>query len=177
MPRELIDTSFRKLRSAEAAFELLQNFKSIKSKGAIQRQMMNKVNDILQQFSREIDHTAQIFRVHRDSPPLTRNQPPVAGAIKWSRSLFARAKQTMNKLMGVEADIRGDQAGQQVHDKYLSFAREVMKYEKQQFCSWSENADGIAMHNLKKPILANNSETGKMSESRSALNDSRLMFD
>ncbi|GFH18109.1 uncharacterized protein HaLaN_14853, partial [Haematococcus lacustris] len=36
--RELIDTSFRKLRSAEGACDLLQNFKSIKSKGAIQKQ-------------------------------------------------------------------------------------------------------------------------------------------
>ena len=51
----------RKLRSAEAAFELLENFKSIKSQGAIRKQMMNKMNDILQQFSREIDATAAIF--------------------------------------------------------------------------------------------------------------------
>jgi hypothetical protein len=52
--RELIDTSFRKLRSAEGAFELLSNFKSIKSRGAIQQQMMNKLVDILEQFQREI---------------------------------------------------------------------------------------------------------------------------
>jgi dynein heavy chain len=47
--RELIDTSFRKLRSAEGACELLQNFKHIKSKGAIQKQVINKFNDILEQ--------------------------------------------------------------------------------------------------------------------------------
>lgn len=52
--RELIDTSFRKLRSAEGAFELLSNFKSIESRGAIQQQMMNKLVDILEQFHREI---------------------------------------------------------------------------------------------------------------------------
>ncbi|GMH41526.1 hypothetical protein BSKO_09436 [Bryopsis sp. KO-2023] len=160
--RELIDTSFRKLRSAEAAFELLQNFKSIKSKGAIQRQMMNKVNDILQQFSREIDLTAQIFEVHRDTPPLTRNQPPVAGAIKWSRSLFARVKQTMNKLMGVEADIRGEDSGREVHEKYMSFARAVMNFEKKKFSAWAETADGIAMQHLKQSILKKNPESGKI---------------
>jgi hypothetical protein len=52
--RELIDTSFRKLRSAEGAFELLSNFRSIESRGAIQQQMMNKLVDILEQFNREI---------------------------------------------------------------------------------------------------------------------------
>ncbi len=51
----------RKLRSADAAFELLESFKSIKSRGAIRKQMMNKMNDILQQFRREIDTTTAIF--------------------------------------------------------------------------------------------------------------------
>jgi dynein heavy chain len=59
--RAFIDTSFKKLRSAEGAFALLQNFKSIKSEGAINRQMMDKFNDILEQFSREIVVTRQIF--------------------------------------------------------------------------------------------------------------------
>ena len=52
--RELIDTSFRKLRSAEGAFELLASFRSIESRGAIQAQMMSKLADILEQFEREM---------------------------------------------------------------------------------------------------------------------------
>lgn len=103
--RELIDTSFRKLRSAEGACDLLQNFKRIKSKGAIQKQVMNKFNDILEQFAREIDQTMEIFEKHKDSPPVTKNQPPVAGAIKWARSLLARVKQTMFKLQSTEDEI------------------------------------------------------------------------
>eukprot|EP00879_Flechtneria_rotunda_P021064 GHRR01022190.1.p2 GENE.GHRR01022190.1~~GHRR01022190.1.p2 ORF type:complete len:178 (+),score=65.74 GHRR01022190.1:125-658(+) len=80
--RELIDTSFRKLRSAEGAFELLQNFKSIKSRGAIQQQVMNKLVDILEQFLREIVAAQEMFDRWRSDPPLTRNQPPVAGMMK-----------------------------------------------------------------------------------------------
>ena len=103
--RELIDTSFRKLRSAEGACELLQSFKSIKSKGAIQKQVVSKVNDILEQFAREIDTTAEIFEKNVENPPVTKNQPPVAGAIKWARSLLARTKQTMQKLQSTEEEI------------------------------------------------------------------------
>ncbi len=47
---------------------------------------------------------------------MTRNQPPVAGAIKWSRSLFARVKQTMNKLAATEQEMMQDILGQQVGD-------------------------------------------------------------
>ena len=159
--RELIDTSFRKLRSAEAAFELLQSFKSIKSKGAIQRQMMSKLNDILQQFSREIETATQIFEIHRADPPLTRNQPPVAGAIKWSRSLFARLKHTMNKLLGMEADIRSEEAGRDVHDRYMSLARMVLAFEREKFGVWAESADNIAMQHLKQSILRREGKEGE----------------
>lgn len=63
--RNLIDSSFQRLRSAEGAFELLQNFKKIESKGAIKEQMASKLNDILQQFSREMDTVAELFDQQR----------------------------------------------------------------------------------------------------------------
>ena len=63
--RDLIDTSFRRLRSAEGAFELLQNFKKIESKGAIKEQMASKLQDILEQFAREIDTVGANFAEHR----------------------------------------------------------------------------------------------------------------
>jgi dynein heavy chain, axonemal len=66
--RNLINTSFRRLRSAEGAFELLQNFKKIKSKGAIKEQMESKLHDILDQFSREIDAVTEIFQAERCEP-------------------------------------------------------------------------------------------------------------
>jgi hypothetical protein len=43
-------------------------------------QVINKFNDILEQFAREIDTTVEIFEKHKDTPPVTKNQPPVAGA-------------------------------------------------------------------------------------------------
>eukprot|EP01018_Ginkgo_biloba_P029496 Gb_13869 [translate_table: standard] len=49
LTKAFIDTSFKKLRSAEGALELLKNFKSIKSEGAINKQMMDKFNDIFAQ--------------------------------------------------------------------------------------------------------------------------------
>ena len=51
----LIDTSFVQLRSAEAAFHLLQNFRNIQSREAIQKRMMEKFTNILTQYDSEID--------------------------------------------------------------------------------------------------------------------------
>ncbi|KAF8069431.1 DHC1 [Scenedesmus sp. PABB004] len=160
--RELIDTSFRKLRSAEGAFELLQNFKSIKSRGAIQAQMMNKLQDILEQFVREIAGAQEMFDRCRAAPPLTRNQPPVAGAIHWSHQLFSRVKLTMSKLDAVEPDgaWRALPVGQQVHERYMGLARAVLEFEKAWFAGWRDSADGEAMRHLKAPIFARHPDTG-----------------
>nr|Q9SMH3.1 RecName: Full=Dynein-1-alpha heavy chain, flagellar inner arm I1 complex; AltName: Full=1-alpha DHC; AltName: Full=Dynein-1, subspecies f [Chlamydomonas reinhardtii]CAB56598.1 1-alpha dynein heavy chain [Chlamydomonas reinhardtii] len=161
--RELIDTSFRKLRSAEGACELLQSFKSIKSKGAIQKQVMNKFNDILEQFAREIEQTADIFERNKDAPPVTKNQPPVAGAIKWVRSLLERLKRTMAKLLSTEEEIiRTTELGQAVESKFKSFARSVMLTEKKWFSSWSDSINGVAMQHLKQTIFRRSAATNRV---------------
>ena len=49
-----IDDSFKTLRSAEGAFDMLQNFKNIRSREAINSQMMMKFKEILATFCREV---------------------------------------------------------------------------------------------------------------------------
>lgn len=100
--------------------------------------------------------------VCRDKPPLTRNQPSVAGAIKWSRSLFARIKQTMNKLSVIEDEFMQLELGNEVHRQYTSIARQVMTYEKILLKQWVANIDSVAMNYLKMSILARDNETGKI---------------
>lgn len=52
--KNFIDESFKTLRSAEGAFDLLLNFKHIRSREAINSQMMKKFNDILLQYGKEV---------------------------------------------------------------------------------------------------------------------------
>ena len=52
--RHFIDDSFKTLRSAEGAFDMLLNFRHIRSREAINSQMMKKFNDILVQFGKEV---------------------------------------------------------------------------------------------------------------------------
>ena len=52
--KRFIDASFKTLRSAEGAFEMLLNFKHIRSRDSINSQMMRKFNDILAQFDKEV---------------------------------------------------------------------------------------------------------------------------
>lgn len=158
--RYFIDNSFKQLRSAEGAFELLQNFKQIKGEGAISQQVLEKFDEILTQFSREIDSNWDLFEQQKHAPPATKNQPPVAGAINWARSLFSRVKKTMNKISDAWADELKSESGQAVKSKYVEFARSVMRFEKAWFNQWAERVDYIATEHLKAPVLARNKDTG-----------------
>ena len=53
----------------------------------------------------------RLFEEGREEPPLTRNMPPVAGGIRWSRSLLGRLRRTWVRLQGLEGDLEGLDAG------------------------------------------------------------------
>lgn len=100
--------------------------------------------------------------VCRCNPPLTRNQPRLAGSIKWSRSLFARIKQTMSKLYSVENEMMQLELGQAVHDKYMALARRVLAFEKHLYCEWLSGLEAAALTYLKQNILARDASTGRV---------------
>jgi len=59
---------------------------------------MEKLSAILVQFGREVDQVKFLFASSCQRPPLASHQSPTAGAIQWSRDLFARIKRTMLKF-------------------------------------------------------------------------------
>lgn len=90
-----IDESFQSLRSAEGAFDMLHNFKQLRSRDAINATMMRKFSEILATFEKEVDTMNELFLESTTQPPVAKGQPPVAGAISWARSLFQRIKHTV----------------------------------------------------------------------------------
>ena len=102
MAKQFIDASFKKLRSAEGAFDLLQNIKNIKSRESINKQLMSKWSEILDQYAREVEIIDDIFKTHKANPPVAKNQPKVAGAIAWSSSLFQRIKKTIVRFQSLQ---------------------------------------------------------------------------
>jgi dynein heavy chain len=89
---EFLDARFQNLRSAEGAFQLLQNFKNTESREKINKKMNEKFVSILEQYNNEVRTMRQLFLKGRHSPPTFKNTPPVAGAILWARSIFHRLK-------------------------------------------------------------------------------------
>ncbi|TPX63919.1 hypothetical protein SpCBS45565_g06282 [Spizellomyces sp. 'palustris'] len=153
MAKQFIDASFKKLRSAEGAFDLLQNIKNIKSRESINNQLMGKWYEILDQYAREVDIIDEIFRNHKDNPPCTKNQPKVAGAIAWSRSLFYRIKKTIVRFQSLQEMLASDQ-GRAVTKKYLTVAKAMREYDEQLYNSWCQSVEANSLQYLKSHILS-----------------------
>ncbi|TPX31992.1 hypothetical protein SmJEL517_g04802 [Synchytrium microbalum] len=153
MARSFLDASFKKLRSAEGAFDLLQNVRSVKSRESINRQLMTKWYEILDQYSREVDAIGEIFRKNCDDPPIAKNQPRVAGAIAWSRSLFGRIKKTIVRFQSLQEMLTSEQ-GQEATRNYKMVANEMRAYEKRLYAEWTQNVETMSLHYLKSHVLA-----------------------
>ncbi|KAJ3299892.1 Dynein heavy chain 10, axonemal [Borealophlyctis nickersoniae] len=158
MAKQFIDASFKKLRSAEGAFDLLQNIKNIKSRESINTQLMGKWYEILDQYAREVDIIDEIFRNNKNNPPCSKNQPRVAGAIAWSRSLFYRIKKTIVRFQSLQEMLASEQ-GRGVTKKYLTVAKTMRDYEEQLYVQWCQSVEANSLQYLKTHILARETYT------------------
>ena len=152
MLKKFMDDSFTKLRSAEDTFNLLQKFRSIQENEQSGKLMDSKTLDILQQYDKELVHVQTLFKEHQERPPLCKNQPPLAGAINWSHSLFLRIRKTMAKFQQMDELFSTDK-GKEVSKRFVTVSKDIRSYETRLFEEWKENVNTKAMNLLKQPIF------------------------
>ncbi|XP_043967273.1 dynein axonemal heavy chain 10 [Gambusia affinis] len=149
---EFVDLSFNTLHFSAAAFELLQKFQKISTRKAINNHLKRKFNDILTQYCREVDSISEIFEAEKDHPQLTKNEPPVAGAIRWARALARRIKKTILPFLKVPEMLDSEQT-LLAKRKYEKMALELKAYETIKYESWLEETEGKLLSLMKKKLL------------------------
>ena len=152
--QKFMDDSFTKLRNAEGAFDLLQKFKSMPQSADAQAKLMErKTFDILKQYESELDHVHTIFENNHEAPPLSKNQPPLAGAINWSHSLFLRIRQTIARFQTMDGEMFNSEQGKMISAKFVGVSKAIRRYEKGKFDEWKDSVNKRAMDCLKQPIF------------------------
>ncbi|KAF6017221.1 hypothetical protein EB796_024462 [Bugula neritina] len=147
-----INESFKKLRSAEAAYDLFHKFKNIRSRKSINEEMMKRFNDILLQFSKEVERVERIYREKKKAPPVSKSDPPVVGAIRWARMLLHKMKDTVLKLAGMPEFLHTD-TGRKARGKYLYAGRSLKAYEESKYHAWVDHAEHVVAALLKKSLI------------------------
>ena len=147
-----IDRSFQKLRSSEAAFNLLEQFQTIKSRKSIQEKLMQKFDDIISQFDRELKDIWNIFNLHKDSPPILPNLPHTFGAIQWAGSLYMKAKRATLKFKRMEKHFADLPAWINATANYVSLSRQIRSFKNENTLRWRNQVHTIS-HQLGRPVL------------------------
>ena len=152
------------LHNVKSTFGLLNFFKGLKSsikndvidiKGILQTRM----DTILQQYILEIDRVEELFNKHCSNPPLTKNQPSVAGAMHWGTSLYVGLKQTILKFQ--DENMLSSPIGKQVKRKYIEVCRILKDYVTSKFYQWIHDIKKITKACFSQPLLAKRIENGE----------------
>nr|XP_061803884.1 dynein axonemal heavy chain 10-like [Nerophis lumbriciformis] len=147
-----IDQSFKTLRSSTAAFEMLVKYNDIRSRPAINNHLMKKTNDVLAQYCKEVDSINEIFEEKRDKPQINKNEPPLAGGVRWTHSLFQRIKGGMLPLLTMP-NLLESEMGKLARNKYLEMAKKISDYGVKKYKSWVTETERNLPLLLKKPVL------------------------
>jgi dynein heavy chain len=150
MTSTFINSSFENLRSAEAAFDLLQRFRNIESRESINKQMMEKFDDILTRLDIELNAINDLFDDNYENPPKSKDGPPVAASIAWAQSLYRRAKRPIMRFKTMETS---GSAWGNTKEIYLNIARKIDQYIQAKYSSWHDTVSDIAMKWLAKPVF------------------------
>ncbi|KAM4746443.1 dynein axonemal heavy chain 10 [Anableps anableps] len=149
---DFIDLSFENVQFSASAFEMLQKFQKICTRKAINNHLMRKFNDILIQYCREVDAISELFEAEKDHPQLTKNEPPVAGAIRWSRSLAYCIKQTILPFLRVPEMLCSQQTSL-AKQKYEEMALRLKDYEMKKHECWLQETEGKLLSLMKEKLL------------------------
>ncbi|XP_037633762.1 dynein heavy chain 10, axonemal [Sebastes umbrosus] len=147
-----IDQSFKTLRSSAAAFDMLLKFRHIRSREAMNNHLMRKFNDILAQYCKELDSIKEIFEAEKNKPPLDKNEPPVAGAIRWVRSLFHRIKYSILPILKVPEMLKSEQ-GKVAKSRYVEMAMQFKDYQIKKYENWLAETECNLPLLMKKSLL------------------------
>lgn len=147
-----IDECFTVLISAENALKMLLKFKNIKTRVAIQRQLLRKFDVIMQQFSKEINIVENIYHRGKRHPPLLTYHPPMAGAIFWVKQLFQRLHRSVLIFQEVR-ELKHSELKILAFSKYFELAKQLKEYEKTKFNTWLDKALPTVTAIMKKSVL------------------------
>jgi len=160
-----IDSAYSKLTSAENALDLQIKLESIEGHETIKNILKSKVPEILKQYDHELDTVIELFNAGRENPPRTKNQPPVAGSIQWSRALFWRVKKPMLRFNNHKNGLLDGEQGQTIRNKYIALGRSMREFANNLFEEFHQDSIKKVMDRLKMPILDRNGEVVKVSYS------------
>ena len=167
---ESIEHAFQKLRSSEAAFNLVFKFQTLKSGPSTHFRIEERYQDILVQYSKELKMISFIFASNKENPPFYCGYHSISGSIVWADDLYHRAKSPIVRFQDCEGLLTSGK-GDVIKKNYLIFARSINTFKDDLFNDWVESIEEIVYNGLREPLLVMLDEDGSVIAFESELNN------
>jgi dynein heavy chain len=101
----------------------------------------SKYHSVFVHYTRkELEVVRKMYQKFKDSPPIPRNTPPVAGAIAWARQLYRRIENPMKEFKANTTVLDSIEAKKHIRN-YNKLARALIEFEVLWYRSWYNIVD------------------------------------
>ena len=138
--QEFVDHSFENISSISHSLNLLHKFQNILQRESLKSDLDSKLNIIFLNYGLELEKTQQLYEKLKQDPPISRNLPPVAGNITWSRHLLKRIEEPMKQFEANQNVLAGKDA-KKIIKMYNKIARTLVAFEFTWYKAWVQSID------------------------------------
>ncbi|NXJ23235.1 DYH9 protein, partial [Dicrurus megarhynchus] len=149
----------------EHIFKLLAMFQNLLQRPVIAAAAADKLPVLLSMFSTALDQARLIYARHTQAglqlgfPPLHKNVPPVAGALRWARELRARIQRPLEHLRHIPRLSLDSAHGRRVVQKCEEMTRLLDRYQEKLYLDWSQTVSEKSQYSLTQPLVRRDPQT------------------
>ncbi|XP_071656205.1 dynein axonemal heavy chain 9-like, partial [Patagioenas fasciata] len=92
-------------------------------------------------------------------PPVHKNMPPVAGALRWAQELRARIQVPFDHFRHIPHLCLDSAEGRRVIEKYEEMIQLLDRYQEKLYADWSQTVSEKSQYNLTQPLIRRDPET------------------
>ncbi|KAI8492613.1 Dynein heavy chain 9, axonemal, partial [Branchiostoma belcheri] len=162
----IICQAFDDCSGIEAIFKLLDIFGSLLERPIITEDTNSRYPTILSMYDRDLDTAKQMYdrymteeKANGGIPPVHKNMPPIAGALKWTQELRDRITQPMSNLKNLNHPCMDGEKARLMLTKYDEMMELLKNYEKACYQKWADGVAEACQFNLEQPLITRNGET------------------
>jgi dynein heavy chain len=138
--QQFVNQSFENISSISHSLQLLTKFQSILHRETLKTDLESKLNVIFQNYGLELEKVQQLYEKQKHNPPISRNLPPVAGNITWSRHLLKRIEEPM-KNFEQNHNLLSSRDAKRIIKMYNKVARTLVAFEFLWYKAWVQAID------------------------------------
>jgi dynein heavy chain len=158
--QHFVNSSFESTASISHSLNLLKRFRAILHRDTLKADLDSKMSIIFQNYGTELEQIQQLYEKQKHDPPISRNLPPVAGNIAWSRHLLNRIEEPM-KQFETHQGVMGTKDAKRIIKMYNKVARTLIAFEFLWYKAWIQSIDQANV-GLQATLIIRHPDDGKL---------------